>query len=138
MPLFSFIKKDDVPDDRQLIILIEDDQFLANMYVTKLTAEDFKVELATTGEKGLEMIKKNIPNLILLDILLPGMDGFEVLREIKEDRSLASIPVILLTNLGDRKNVEIGLSLGAKDYLIKSHFLPAEVVRKVRKMISNQ
>ena len=117
---------------KPLILLIEDDTFLAGMYVTKLTMEHFQVELATDGESGLKKASDLVPDLILLDILLPKMNGFDVLRHIKEQVELHDTPVILLTNLGQKSDVSQGLDLGAADYLIKAHFMPSEVVAKIK------
>ncbi len=120
---------------KKLILLVEDDEFLAELYATKLTLEGFEVALATDGEKGLKMIKDKIPDLILLDIILPKMDGFEILKNIKADKSLKNLPVILLTNLSQKDEIKKGLDLGANDYLIKAHFMPSEVVKKIKKAI---
>jgi len=113
------------------ILLVEDDVFLAGMYVTKLGMEGYEVKMADDGEKGLKLAKSENPQLILLDIILPKMSGFDVLKDLKEDKSTKDIPVILLTNLGQREDVQKGLDLGAKDYLIKAHFMPSEVVKKI-------
>jgi DNA-binding response OmpR family regulator len=117
------------------ILLVEDDTFLAGMYVTKLTMEHYQVELATDGEAGLKKAEAIVPDLILLDILLPKMNGFDVLRHIKEQPELRDIPVILLTNLGQKSDVSQGLDLGAVDYLIKAHFMPSEVVDKIKRQL---
>lgn len=117
------------------LLLVEDDTFLAGMYVTKLTMDGFKTELATDGKTGLEKAKKGKPDLILLDVLLPKMNGFDVLKELKADATTKSIPVILLTNLGQKADVVKGLDLGAVDYLIKAHFMPSEVVAKIKEIL---
>ncbi len=117
------------------VLLVEDDTFLANIYKTKFEMEGFKVTVAENGEIGLDEVKKKKPDIVLLDVLLPKMDGFTVLKHIKEDASLASTPVILLTNLGQKDDVEKGLELGAVDYLIKAHFKPSETVSKVKKAL---
>lgn len=117
------------------ILLVEDDTFLANIYKTKFEMEKFKISIAENGETGWEEAKKKKPDIILLDILLPKMDGFAVLEKLKADSELKQIPVILLTNLGQKDDVEKGLELGAVDYLIKAHFKPSEVVEKVRKVL---
>ncbi len=118
---------------KPLILLVEDDTFLAGMYVTKLTMEHFQVELAGDGELGLAKAEELQPDLILLDILLPKMNGFDVLKQIKAQPQLKNIPVILLTNLGQKGDVAQGLDLGAADYLIKAHFMPSEVVDKIKR-----
>ncbi|MBU1167585.1 response regulator [Patescibacteria group bacterium] len=117
------------------ILIIEDDPFLLSMYVTKLEANEFEVASEEDGEKGIKAIKDEQPDLLLLDILLPGKDGFEILEDMKTDEELKGIPVILLTNLGQRKDVEKGLELGAVDYLIKAHFTPSEVITKIMKVL---
>lgn len=117
------------------IVLVEDDAFLAGMYVAKLNLENFEVHLAPDGEKGLKMAQTEVPDIILLDIILPKMSGFDVLKSLKEDPKTKNVPVILLTNLGQRDDVQKGLDLGASDYLIKAHFMPSEVVEKIKKLL---
>lgn len=118
------------------ILLIEDDPFLLSMYTTKFELENFKVITAEDGAKGLKLALKEMPDIILLDILLPKIDGFEVLKALKSNKKVNCIPVILLTNLSQKDKVEEGLSLGADDYLIKAHFMPSEVVDKIKKTIN--
>lgn len=117
------------------ILLVEDDTFLANIYKTKFEMEGFTVRVAETGDEGLAAVKKIKPDIVLLDILLPKMDGFTVLKKLKADSATKQIPVILLTNLGQKDDVEKGLELGAADYLIKAHFKPSETVEKVNKVL---
>jgi DNA-binding response OmpR family regulator len=119
------------------ILLIEDDNFLSGMYVTKLTMEQFNVELAGDGKSGLSKAEEWLPDLILLDVLLPKLNGFEVLKELKSQAATKSIPVVLLTNLGQKSDVVTGLELGAADYLIKAHFMPSEVVAKIKHLLDN-
>ncbi|MFA6524741.1 MAG: response regulator [Patescibacteria group bacterium] len=122
--------------NKKKIVLVEDDSFLAGMYVSKLNMEDFEVKLAENGEDGLKTATEEMPDLILLDILLPRMDGFEVLKKLKKNPETKNIPVILLTNLGQKKDVDRGLALGAEDYLIKAHFMPNEVIAKIKKILN--
>ncbi len=117
------------------ILLIEDDPFLLSMYATKFESENFKVIIAEDGEKGLKLAAREMPSIILLDILLPKMDGFEVLKELKNNKATGYIPVILLTNLSQKTEIEQGLSMGAEDYLIKAHFMPSEVVEKIKEVL---
>lgn len=123
-------------DSKRKILIIEDDPFLLSMYVTKLESNDFDVASEENGEKAVAAIKRESPDLMLLDILLPGKDGFEILEEMKKDDAIKNTPVILLTNLGQRKDIEKGLELGAQDYLIKAHFTPSEVITKIEKVLS--
>lgn len=125
----------DKKNRKRLILLVEDDTFLAGMYSTKLSLENFQVELAENGEDALKKVVQNVPDLVLLDIILPRMDGFEVLQSIKSNPKTKDVPVILLTNLGQKKDVDKGLALGAEDYLIKAHFMPNEVIDKIKKVL---
>ncbi len=120
------------------ILLIEDDPFLLSMYSTKFEIDGFKVVSACDGEKGLELALEEMPDIILLDILLPKMNGFEVLEKLKTNKQMGQIPVILLTNLNQKDEIDKGLALGANDYLIKAHFMPSEVVDKIKEVISCQ
>ena len=117
------------------ILIMEDDKFLSEMYSTKLKEAGFEIIAADDGEEGLRLIKEKMPDLVLLDIVLPRMDGFEVLQNLKKDKSLKDILVVALTNLGQKEEVEKGISLGADDYIIKAHFTPTEVVAKVKIML---
>ena len=122
-------------DNQPHVLILEDDVFLAEIYQKKFEMEGFKVSMAVNGEKGLADIKKKKPDIVLLDILLPKLDGFAVLEAAKADSSVKDIPIILLTNLGQKDDVRRGLDEGAEDYLIKTHFKPSEVVDKVRKVL---
>lgn len=117
------------------VLIIEDDVFLSGIYQKKFEMEGFKVIIAGDGESGWQTAKKKKPDIILLDILLPKLDGFAVLEKLKKDAETKNIPVILLTNLGQKDDVEKGLEQGAVDYLIKAHFKPSEVVDKVSKIL---
>ena len=117
-------------------LLVEDDSFLLSMYAAKFELENFKVVTADDGEKAVRLALKEAPDIILLDIILPKIDGFEVLRRLKDSKDTVNIPVILLTNLSQKEEIEQGLSLGAKDYLIKAHFMPSEVVNKIKKILN--
>lgn len=117
------------------ILIVEDDQFLRNLCIRKLQKEKFNVLYAVDGEEGLRKIQEEKPDLVLLDILLPGLNGFDVVMAAKNNPDLNNIPIILLSNLGDKSDVNKGLSLGANDYLIKAHFTPGEIVNKVREWL---
>jgi len=117
------------------ILIVEDDIFLADLYRAKFEMEGFDVYLAHDGEKGLEAAQKKLPDAILLDLVLPKLDGFSVLDGLKKDKKLKDIPVILLTNLSQKADVDKGIEKGADDYLIKAHFMPSEVVGKIKNLI---
>lgn len=130
--------KEQKKSSKPAIVLVEDDAFLAGMYVTKLNLEGFDVSLAADGEKGWKMIHEGRPDLVLLDVVLPKLSGLEVLAFMKKNAQTKNIPVIVLTNLGQRDDVTKGLALGANDYLIKAHFMPSEVVEKIKKYLSKK
>ena len=117
------------------ILIVEDDKFLRDLISQKLTKEGYEVDEAMDGEEGVKMIKEVKPDLVLLDLILPGIDGFEVLVKMKENSNISSTPVIILSNLGQKEDVEKGLKLGAVDYLIKAHFTPGEIIDKIRAVL---
>jgi DNA-binding response OmpR family regulator len=119
---------------KKRIMIIEDDFFVMDIYNLKLIQSGFGVICASDGKEGIQKLQaeKNIPDLILLDIIMPYLNGIEVLKQIKTDDRLKNIPVLLLTNLSQKKEVSEGMQLGAVDYLIKSHFTPSEVLEKIR------
>lgn len=117
------------------ILIIEDDKFLRELITQKLIKEGYDIIEAADGEKGIKSVKKEKPDLILLDLILPGIDGFEVLAKIKENPVLSQIPVIILSNLGQKDDIERGLKIGAVDYLIKAHFTPGEIIEKVKTVL---
>jgi len=120
------------------ILFIEDDKFLRELIIQKLGKEGFEVIEASEGEAGLAKMKEEKPDLVLLDLILPGIDGFEVLHRAKEDSVLASIPIIILSNLGQKDDIQKGVDLGAVDYLIKAHFTPGEIVEKVKATLTSK
>lgn len=120
---------------KKKILIIEDDKFLRDLIAQKLQKEEFDIVEAVNGEHGLKKVKTEKPDLVLLDLILPGMDGFAVLAEVKKDPLLVGIPVIILSNLGQKDDIEKGLKLGAIDYLIKAHFTPGEIIEKIKKVL---
>ena len=119
-------------EKKQTIMIVEDDSFVMDIYKTKLSQEGFSVVEAGNGAEALKKLKDVKPDLMLLDIIMPYMDGLEVLKKMKENEETKNIPVILLTNLSQKEEVDKGIELGAKDYLIKSHFTPSEVLEKIK------
>ena len=109
------------------VLIVEDDVLLSGLLGRKLSKK-FRLKSVPTGEAAIELLKKESPDLILLDILLPGMDGFEVLRMVKADPKTAAIPVVILSNLGQPQDVERGKKLGAAEFVVKVTLLPDEVV----------
>ena len=124
-------------DVKTKILLIEDEEMLANMYEVKFKNDGYDLVKALDGAMGLEMAKSMKPDFILLDIIMPKMDGFSVLKSLKEDANTKNIPVMLLTNLGQDEDVQRGKQLGAVGYLVKANITPSEVVAAVKKEIDN-
>jgi CheY-like chemotaxis protein len=122
--------------ENKRILIVEDDDFLLQMYVTKLELENFKVFGSINGVQGLKTAQREKPDLILLDLNLPEMDGFEVLERLKADDDTKDIPVLVLTNYAQKDNIDRCLELGADDYLIKAHFVPSEVIKKIKDILS--
>jgi DNA-binding response OmpR family regulator len=114
------------------ILVVEDDEFLRELIVGKLKREGFHVSEAINGKAGLQKMKEDMPQLVLLDLILPGFNGFEVLSHIQGDPSIANIPVVVLSNLGQKEDIDRARELGAKGYLVKAQFTPSEIVEKVR------
>lgn len=115
------------------ILIIEDDKFLRDLLYKKLAEENFSIVTAIDGEEGLKKTQEENPSLVLLDLILPGMNGFDVLKKAKENSATKEIPVIVLSNLGQKEDVERAMKLGAEDYLVKAHFTLEEIVEKVKK-----
>ena len=122
-------------EDKKKIMVVEDDVFVMDIYHTKLEQEGFQVIEAANGLEAIKKLEEVIPDVMLLDILMPYMDGLEVLEKIKADDRFKNIPVVLLTNLSQKEEVNKGLKLGANDYLIKSHFTPSEVLDKIKNFL---
>ena len=118
------------------ILFIEDEQTLQKTISRYLEQEGYQVNNALDGEIGLEIAKKEKPDLILLDIILPKKNGFEVLKELKEDETTKDIPVIILTNLEGNNDVEKALSLGATTYLIKANYKLEEISNKIKETLN--
>ncbi|MBZ9572519.1 response regulator [Patescibacteria group bacterium] len=121
-----------MPKKKPKILMIEEDRFLRKIYRNKLSDSGFEFIEAINGIEGLNKIFSEKPDLILLDIILPRKNGFDVLIEIKRRTATKKIPVIILSNLGQESDVKKGLSLGAKEYLVKTEVNLSEVVNKVK------
>lgn len=120
------------------ILLVEDDSFISGMYQTKLSGQGYQVELVEDGETAASRLQQDpLPDLVLLDVVLPKKDGFEILEGLRSHERTRQLPVILLTNLGQKPDVERGLKLGADDYIIKAHYTPSEVVDKIKQVLAS-
>lgn len=120
------------------VLVIEDDALMASLLSEKLSKSGFTVSLAADGETAFKELDKELPDIILLDLILPGMHGFDVLSELKKNEKTKQIPVIILSNLGSREEIQKGLRMGADDYMIKANVLIDEVVSKVETILKNK
>ena len=120
---------------KKKILLVEDDPFLIDIYSTKLKDAGFEVLVSDEGEEAIGKVKEENPDLVLLDIVLPEIDGWEILRRIKSDEKLKNLKVIILSNLGQKEEVKKGMELGAVNYLIKAQYTPSQVVEEVKKAL---
>jgi CheY-like chemotaxis protein len=117
------------------LLLVEDDRFLRKAAEASLRREGFEVLIAADGEEALRQAAATMPDLILLDLIMPKLQGFEVLRRLKEDPATAAIPVIILSNLGQERDVKQAMDAGARAYFIKSNLSLQELVREVQKAL---
>lgn len=122
-------------ENKKTILVVEDDVMISSMYKTKFEADGFTVFTAEDGAQGLELAKKEKPDIIMLDIILPQLDGFSVLEEVKKDAATKSIPVIMLTNLGTNEDKLKGQKMGAVDYLVKASLTPGQVSAKIKQVL---
>ena len=121
---------------RKILLLVEDDPLLINMYQTKFSSEGFQVFTATDGQAGLTLAQTEKPDIILLDIMMPKLDGIEVLRRIRQDPKLKTVPVLMLSNLSEMAKQKEAIELGAKEFLVKANFTPTQVVVKIKQHLN--
>ncbi len=117
------------------ILIVEDEELLLDFLKRKLTELDYRVSVATNGLEALKSLQSNVPDLVLLDIVMPKMGGFELLEKMKSDSTLKEVPTIIISNSGQPVEIEKAKKLGVRDWLIKTEFDPQEVVDKVVKQI---
>lgn len=121
--------------EKKFILVVEDDKFLRELIVRKLTAEGFEVNNAVDSEAAFAILKERTPQIILLDLILPGIDGFEILTRIKADPKSKDVPVVVLSNLGQKEDIKKAMALGARDFMVKANFTLDEITLKVRSII---
>ncbi|MBI2450754.1 MAG: response regulator [Parcubacteria group bacterium] len=117
------------------IVIVEDESVIAEMYQIKFEKSGYQVIKVLDSEKAFETIQKEMPNLIVLDIIMPGFSGFALLKQFKNDEKLKNIPVVILSNLGDPADIDKGKAMGADDYLIKADNTPSQALEKIEKYI---
>ena len=118
------------------IVLVEDDSLMSSILATHLIKEGFDIISVTEGAQAFERIQAEQPSIVLLDIVLPGIGGFDILAKLKQDESTKSIPVLILSNLGSKEEIERGIDLGAEDYLVKANSMVEEITGKIQKILN--
>lgn len=117
------------------ILIVDDDSLISGMYSLKFKEAGFVVVTAEDGQTALSAVAKEKPDAILLDVILPHMDGFEILAELKKQNLLKEMRVVMLSNVGEQKDIERGMALGASDYIVKADSIPSQVVERVRALL---
>jgi len=117
------------------ILIVEDDEFLRSLNAKRLETEGFEVIVAVDGQEAIAKLAEIKPDLIFLDLLLPNVDGFEVLTKIKQDESTKAIPVIVFSNLGQPEDIEKAKKLGANDFMVKANFTLDDVIQKIKQVL---
>lgn len=120
------------------ILLVEDDPFLIDIYSQKFKKNGLKIRVAENASKTFQFLEEEVPDIILLDIVLPQMDGWSILKKIRANKDWDKCQVVVFSNLGQKEEVEKGISLGANQYVIKSQHTPSEVVEKVENMLNSR
>jgi len=117
------------------VLIIEDDNFLQGLEATKLKKNNYEVSIASTGEEGMEKINESGIDLVLLDLMLPKFDGFEILKKIRETEDIKNLPVIVFSNLSEEKDIKRAKELGSTDFMIKSNFTLEELIGRIDKIL---
>lgn len=117
------------------ILIIDDDPFISSIYKNKLEVLGYEAITAKDGFEGLKMARILLPVLIILDLLLPQIDGFELLKLLKKDKTLKKIPIVVTSNLNGPEDLKKALSLGANEYLVKAYFTPTEIIARIEGLI---
>lgn len=120
------------------VCVVEDEAMISEIYRAKLEEEDYQVFTAQDGEKGFEVIKRSEPDIALIDIMMPNKDGIKLIKQLRKDKDLANLPVIILTNNDDQKTVEKTYDLDVAFYLIKSQYQPSDVTRIVKEVLDSK
>lgn len=126
--------------EKTKVLIVDDDEFLLDMYSKKFNESGFSVDVAGNGEEALKKIKEVSPDIVLLDVVMPKMDGYDFLRNFKKTKESVDHPpiILVLTNLGQKEDLDRGMKLGATDYIVKAHFTPSEVVKRVETLLAKK
>ncbi len=124
--------------DKKRILLVEDDNFLRELFLKKLQQFDFEIEGAINGREGVEKVTSFKPDIVVLDMIMPEMNGIDAIKEIRnlDDKVMAEVPILVVSNLGQEEEIARALRFGANDYLIKAHFDTDEIVKRIEEQLS--
>ncbi len=122
-------------DKKRKILLVEDDSMIVEMYKLRFEEEGFEVTVTDKGSEAIKLAESLKPDIILLDIILPEVDGFNILQTLKSDANTKDLPILLLTNLAQESDKERAMAMGANDYFVKSQHTPSDVLQKVMELI---
>jgi DNA-binding response OmpR family regulator len=130
-------KKENSNNENTKVLVVEDDSFLRDLITRELSKKGFTIFEAVDGEKALSRLESVTPDIVLLDIILPAIDGFEVLEKIRDhkDKSINKVPVLMLSNLGEKDDIKKAKELGADDYMVKAHFTTKEITEKIKETL---
>ncbi len=120
------------------ILLVEDDPFLVDIYTTKLRSSGFNVEVASDGSQAISKLKERQPDMVLLDIVLPRFDGWDVLKSLGENKTIKNTKVVVLSNLGQKSDIDKATRMGAIKYLIKAHYTPSEIIDEISELFEEK
>lgn len=126
----------EIKKEEKKVVLVEDDSLMSGILATHLIKEGFTIISVTEGTQAFERIQAEQPSIVLLDIVLPGVSGFDILERLKQDASTKSIPVLILSNLGSKEEIERGMDLGAEAYLVKANSMVEEITGKVQEILN--
>lgn len=125
-------------DHKKTVLIVDDDRFLLDMYSIKFNEQDFDVKLAGSAEEALNILNQGlVPDIVLIDVIMPGMDGFSLIAEMRKQQFDRKVALIILSNLGQKSDIEKGLASGADGYIVKASATPSEVVSKVTEILNN-
>lgn len=121
--------------DKKRVLIIEDEVALLYALQSRLSLEGYEVEAVSTGKRGIKALQEKKFDLLILDIILPDLNGFDILKQVKGDPKTKELPCIIVSNLGNKKDMDHGISLGAKDYLAKSEYNLEEIIKKIKSLL---
>ncbi len=120
------------------ILFVEDDPLIVKIYTTRLTADGYEVISADNGEDGLKLAEESIPDLIVLDIMMPKMDGFAVLAKLKENPNIKNKPILVYSNLAQEEEIARAKTMGATEFIVKANLSPTEMVAKIKQYLTTK